>query len=70
MLWLEFRRHGPDTLSRQLYRQLVDKILGGELPGGTRLPSSRELAAEHHIARNIVVAVFEQLLQSSKEVFG
>jgi len=62
MLWLELRRHGPDTLSRQLYRQLVDKILGGELPGGTRLPSSRELAAEHRIARNIVVAVFEQLL--------
>lgn len=62
MLWLELRRAGPDTLSRQLYRQLVDKILGGELAGGARLPSSRELAAEHRIARNLVVAVYEQLL--------
>ncbi len=62
MLWLELRRRGAGTLSRQLYRQLVDKILAGELPGGARLPSSRALAAAQRIARNIVVAVYEQLL--------
>lgn len=62
MLWLDLRRNDRDTLTHQLYRQFVDKILGGELAGDARVPSSRELAAEHRIARNIVVAVYEQLL--------
>lgn len=62
MLWLELRRGGTETLTRQLYRQLADKILSGELAGCTQLPSSRELAAAHRIARNIVIAVYEQLM--------
>ncbi|ACB74352.1 PLP-dependent aminotransferase family protein [Opitutus terrae] len=62
MIWLEFQRSGGGTLTKQLYDQLVTRILSGELAAGTRLPSSRELAAENRIARNIVVHVYEQLL--------
>ena len=38
MLWLDLRRNDRDTLTHQLYRQFVDKILGGELAGGARVP--------------------------------
>ncbi len=62
MIWLEFQRSGGPTLTKQLYDQLVTQILAGDLAAGTRLPSSRDLAAENDVARNIVVHVYEQLL--------
>ncbi len=62
VLWLDLSRTRGATLSHQLYRQLVDRILSGGLKGGARLPSTRELAAHYRIARNIVIAVYEQLL--------
>jgi GntR family transcriptional regulator/MocR family aminotransferase len=49
-----------------LYRQLCDclrrAILTGQLTPGTRLQSSRELAAELNVSRNTVVNAYEQLL--------
>lgn len=62
VIWLEFQRTGGATLTKQLYDQLVTRILVGELAAGTRLPSSRELAAGNHLARNVVIHVYEQLL--------
>lgn len=62
MIWLDLKRTRGATLSHQLYRQLADAVLSGELAGGLRLPSTRELAAHYRIARNIVIAVYEQLL--------
>lgn len=55
-----------DTPSRQpaylrLHDQIRDGILGGQLPAGSRLPSSRVLAAEAGVSRNTVLAAFEQL---------
>ncbi|WP_286784835.1 GntR family transcriptional regulator, partial [Pseudomonas sp. UBA3153] len=32
-------------LARQLYQALRERMLDGRLPGGTRLPASRDLAA-------------------------
>ena len=46
---------------RRLYRVLQEGILRDELQPGTRLPSSRQLAAELGIARNTVIHVYEQL---------
>src|SRR3546814_8404895 len=46
---------------RQLYRLIRRAILDGHLARGTRLPSSRSLAAELSIARNTVLQVYEQL---------
>lgn len=55
-------RNGQKSLYRQLYEQLRAALLGGKLPPGARLPSSRALAEELGISRNSVVAVYEELL--------
>jgi GntR family transcriptional regulator/MocR family aminotransferase len=47
---------------RQLYDGLRGAILAGQLAPGTRLPSTRALAAELDLARNTVVNAFEQLI--------
>lgn len=63
MLWLELERSGRrGTLTQQLYDQLVGRILERDLIAGTKLPSTRTLAAELKVARNIIVEVFDQLL--------
>lgn len=49
------------TLTRQLYEQLRGTILAGSLSPGFRLPSSRDLARQLTVSRNIVSSVIEQL---------
>lgn len=58
-------RSSPTALHRQLYDQLRNAILSGRLAPGTRLPSTRELAAELALARNTVLNAFEQLYAES-----
>ncbi|HXG46590.1 MAG TPA: PLP-dependent aminotransferase family protein [Methylomirabilota bacterium] len=60
-LWIDLDRHRETTLTQQLYTQISGRILAGELRAGERLPSSRQVAAELKIARNVVTGVFEQL---------
>src|SRR5262245_21036331 len=55
------RRSGA-PLQAQLSRSLREAILSGRLAAGTRLPASRVLARELSVARNTVVAVFEELV--------
>ncbi len=55
----------PDSslnLQNQIRQKLVDAILIGTFPGGSRLPSSRKLAEQLGVARNTVVLVYEQLI--------
>lgn len=54
--------HANESLSGWLYRELRAAILDGRLKPCTRLPASRGIAAQYHIARGTVVHVFEQLL--------
>lgn len=49
-------------LQKQLYEQLREAILTGQLRSGTRLPSTRGLAEELGISRNTVLNAFSQLL--------
>ncbi len=56
------RGGGAQPVYRQLHRLLQQAILSRELPAGTRVPSSRLLAAELGIARNTVTQVYEQLV--------
>lgn len=49
-------------LYQQLYQQIRDKILSGELIAKAKLPSSRHLAAELHISRNTADTAYQQLL--------
>ncbi len=46
---------------RQLYEQLREKIINGEIPVAARLASSRSLSREYGISRAIVLEVMEQL---------
>ncbi|NLR73924.1 MocR-like pyridoxine biosynthesis transcription factor PdxR [Leeia aquatica] len=46
---------------QRLYQQLRQMILQGELAPGSRLPGSRQLAADLQVARNSVLFAYEQL---------
>jgi GntR family transcriptional regulator / MocR family aminotransferase len=50
------------SLQRQLEAALRHHVRSGRLAAGTRVPSSRALAAELSVARGTVVAVYEQLI--------
>ncbi|CAM5789065.1 PLP-dependent aminotransferase family protein [Castellaniella caeni] len=52
---------GPVYL--RLYKLICRAILEGHLSAGTRLPSTRDLAAELGIARNTVLQVYDQLAE-------
>ena len=54
-------RAAPASLYRQLYTQLRNAILSGQLPAGTRIPASRSMAVQLGVARNTVLAALEQL---------
>jgi GntR family transcriptional regulator/MocR family aminotransferase len=60
--WGQVDRQSPATLSHQVYLQVRSAILSRSLTGGTRLPSSRELATRLGVARMSVIAAYEQLL--------
>lgn len=62
MLWMSVDRESKVTMTRQVFQQIRKKILDGELGAGMRLPSTRELAAELKVSRNIMVEVYEMLL--------
>ncbi len=51
------------NLQTQIRQQLVNAILKGAFPRGSRLPSSRRLAAQLSVARNTVVLAYEQLIE-------
>lgn len=59
---LEPSRTGSMALHRQLTDGLREAILGEKLPGGTRLPSTRRLAADLGVSRNTVIRAYEQLV--------
>ncbi|MDH3581200.1 MAG: GntR family transcriptional regulator, partial [Hyphomicrobiales bacterium] len=58
---IDLERTARGSLYRQLYAQLRDAILAGRIPAGTRIPSSRAMAAQLGVARNTVLAAVEQL---------
>ncbi|MBB3260502.1 GntR family transcriptional regulator/MocR family aminotransferase [Paraburkholderia bannensis] len=53
---------GQRDLAGQIYRQLRERIVEGRLAGGTRLPSTRELAGQLGVSRKTTLDVFERLL--------
>jgi len=50
-----------ESAYRWLYSALRREILEGRLRPGTRLPATRDLAAEHGLSRGTIVAAFEEL---------
>ena len=57
---VSLRGRGP--LNHRLYRGLRQGILEGRLPPGTRLPSTRDLAGDLGLSRNVVLMAFDKLL--------
>ncbi len=53
---------GRHDLAGQIYRQLRAGIVEGRLAGGTRLPSTRDLATQLGVSRKTTLDVFERLL--------
>lgn len=52
----------PVNLQNQIRQKLVDGIINGAFPPGMKLPSSRKLARQLEVARNTVVAAYQQLV--------
>ena len=52
----------PEPLHRQVYRGIRDAILTGRVPGGARLPSTRQLAGDLGVSRSTVLVAFDQLV--------
>ncbi|MED1645669.1 PLP-dependent aminotransferase family protein [Brevibacillus agri] len=61
MLWIDIDRDKPIPLTRQLYSEFRDKILRGEWTAGFKLPSTRKMAQELRISRNVVIEAYDQL---------
>ena len=59
-LLIELER-GGGTLHEQLERNLRQQVRTGRLAPGTRLPSSRALAAQLGISRGVVLEAYAQL---------
>lgn len=60
MIYLDKKKKVP--LYEQLYVCIKDEILSGSLPALTRLPATRQLAADLHVSRNTVDAAYQQLV--------
>ena len=50
------------NLQNQIRQKLVEGVLNGSFPPGMKLPSSRKLAKQLDVARNTVVAAYQQLV--------
>lgn len=61
-LSISLDRRSSVALHRQLYEQFRKAILSGGLKARTRLPSTRDFAAEMRVSRNTVLSAFNQLL--------
>ncbi len=55
-------RQGSEVLYREVYLEVREAILSGRWASGTRLPSTRQLAADLDISRTTAVAAFDLLL--------
>ncbi len=62
-LWgsLALDRASVTSLQDQIVGFFRDAILSGRMPGGRRVPSSRQLATEHGVSRSTAVEAYERL---------
>ncbi len=62
MFGIKLETNSGVSLTRQLCEQLRTLIQLGKMTGNERLPSTRKLAGELGVSRNIVIDVYEQLI--------
>lgn len=61
-MWITIDKDSPTTLSRQIYSQIKELILCGNLKANQKIPSTRALARELCISRNTILECYNQLL--------
>lgn len=61
MLWLPIDRSSALPLIQQISQQIRKQILQGKLQSGEKLPSTRALAEDLSVSRNVVIEAYEQL---------
>ncbi|MEP2781207.1 MAG: PLP-dependent aminotransferase family protein [Pseudoruegeria sp.] len=59
---LEFVHSRGNPVHRQIFRYLSTLIVSGELPAGTKLPSSRDAARQLGVGRNTVITAYDALI--------
>lgn len=62
MLWIPIDRSLDIPLFRQVYQQIREQILNGDLHSEEKLPSTRELSSELNVSRNVILEAYDQLL--------
>ena len=62
MIYIEINKTSKTPLTRQIYFAIRSKILNGILKKNEQLPSSRALAKELCISRNVVLEAYDQLI--------
>jgi len=62
MLWIPIDRSLDIPLFRQVYLQIREQILNGDLQSEEKLPSTRELSSELNVSRNVILEAYDQLL--------
>lgn len=58
---LTIDKKSGSSLYGQLYEQLKQQILSGNMAAGQRLPATRELASKYQLSRNTVINAYRQL---------
>lgn len=61
-MWISLDAASQLSLNRQISAQIRELILRGHLAAGDRLPSTRQLGKELHVARSTVLEAYDQLL--------
>ena len=60
--FIQIQREGEVPLFQQIYRQLTQAILSGQLRSGDALPSTRQLSSALGVSRNTVINAYDTLL--------
>ncbi|SCY45989.1 MocR-like pyridoxine biosynthesis transcription factor PdxR [Alkaliphilus peptidifermentans] len=62
MIWITIDKKINIPIIQQIYSQIRDAILSGKLKEGNRLPSTRVVAQELNVSRNVVIEAYDQLV--------
>ena len=60
-MWITIDNNSKIPLFRQIYQQIRQMILNGNLPSGQKLPSTRKLSADLNVSRNTIIEAYGQL---------
>ena len=58
---LHLTDHSAEPLQKQISRQIVERILSGELTAGSALPGARLVARQHQLSANTVLRAYDEL---------